>query len=260
MASTWSYSFDGWTFENAQVYGDVTAVLNGNVLTVTATMTEAYTAIYSSGGSYKYNGNVEMNMRLTVDGTTLTSAKCIDYHANGASATRSKSGYHKESMTNITVSTTLTNTTGSYPFTIAFGRTGYAANLAERTGTITVDAGGYPVTYNGNGADGGSMTSQTKQAGVALTLSDNGYTRAGYVFVEWNTAPDGSGTGYAEGASYTADAALALYAIWRKAALPLYANVGGVIKQVERVYLNDGGVIRECRPYVNVDGQIYLVE
>lgn len=331
MATTYTYSFDAWAFENIQVYGNVTATLSGNTLTVTAKMTEAYTAIYSSDG-YKFSGNVEANMRLTVGGKTVTSAKCVDYHANGASATRSKSGYHKENYTNITVSTTIDNTTGSYPFTIAFGRTGYAANLASKSGTISVDArtysvtyngngntGGstasqtknynetltlrpngftrtgyhftswntaadgsgtsysasgsytanaavtlyaqwaidtYAVTYNGNGATGGSTASQNKTYGTALTLQTNGFTRTNYTFLYWNTAADGTGTTYAAGESYTANAALTLYAIWKKNNIPVFVNDGGTIRQIEKAYVNVGGVIKEATVYVNVNGTI----
>ena len=117
----------------------------------------------------------------------------------------------------------------------------------------------YAVTYNGNGATGGSTAAQTKVSGTDLTLRSNGFTREGYVFVEWNTAADGTGTSYAEGAAYTANAALTLYAIWKKGNLPLYANDGGTIRQVEKVYVNVGGVIKEAKPYVNVGGVIYEI-
>lgn len=76
----------------------------------------------------------------------------------------------------------------------------------------------YPVTYNGNGSTGGSTAAQTKVHGTTLTLRNNGFTRTGYVFDKWNTKADGSGTSYAAGASYTANAALTLYAIWKPAA------------------------------------------
>jgi hypothetical protein len=259
MASTWSYSFDGWTFENAQVYGDVTAVLNGNVLTVTATMTEAYTAIYSSGGTYKFNGNVEMNMRLTVDGTTLTSAKCIDYHANGASATRSKSGYHKESMTNITVSTTLTNTTGSYPFTVALDARGTPPTWPSARGTITVDASAIrsPTTATARTA----RHDQPDQGGgrgpdpLGQRLYQSGLCVCG---VEHRSRR--SGTGYAEGSSYTADAALSLYDhLAEGGATPVCPRGRGHQAGGARLLKRRRGDPR-VQAYVNVDGQIYLVE
>lgn len=47
-----------------------------------------------------------------------------------------------------------------------------------------------------------------------FTASNTKPTRAGYTFSAWNTAQNGSGTSYAPGGSYTANAAVTLYAQW----------------------------------------------
>ena len=81
----------------------------------------------------------------------------------------------------------------------------------------------YTVTYDANDADSGSAPGdQTKIEGSDLTLADNtgGLTRSGYTFVGWNTAANGSGTSYAEGATYSTDEELTLYADWTT--LPTY--------------------------------------
>jgi uncharacterized repeat protein (TIGR02543 family) len=73
------------------------------------------------------------------------------------------------------------------------------------------------VTYDANGADSGTApAAQTKTQGVDLTLAANtgNLAKTGHTFAGWNTAADGSGTDYAKGATYTADAALTLYAKW----------------------------------------------
>lgn len=75
----------------------------------------------------------------------------------------------------------------------------------------------YAVTYNANGGSG-TTASQTKTYGQSLTLRANGFTRTGYAFQHWNTKADGTGTTYAAGASYTANAAVTLYAIWQATA------------------------------------------
>jgi len=69
----------------------------------------------------------------------------------------------------------------------------------------------YTVSYNANGGSG-APGNQTKYYGIALTLSSTKPTRSGYIFNGWNTAANGSGTNYASGASYSGNAALALYA------------------------------------------------
>ena len=75
----------------------------------------------------------------------------------------------------------------------------------------------YAVTYNANGATSGTApANQTKAQGSNLTLATNSgiLAKTGFSFAGWNTAADGSGTTYAEGATYSIDAALTLYAKW----------------------------------------------
>jgi uncharacterized repeat protein (TIGR02543 family) len=77
----------------------------------------------------------------------------------------------------------------------------------------------YSVSYHANGANGGTAPStQTKEKGVSLVLAMNAgdplLYKTGHTFAGWNTAADGSGTSYAECATYTHNAPLTLYAHW----------------------------------------------
>ena len=75
----------------------------------------------------------------------------------------------------------------------------------------------YTVSYDANNATSGTPPApQTKTQGEPLTLATNSgnLVRTGDTFDGWNTAADGSGTDYAEGATYTADADVTLYANW----------------------------------------------
>lgn len=67
------------------------------------------------------------------------------------------------------------------------------------------------VTFNSNGGTG-SMSNQT--ANTATALTSNSFTRPGYTFAGWNTAANGSGTAYADGASYSFSSSTTLYAQW----------------------------------------------
>lgn len=71
----------------------------------------------------------------------------------------------------------------------------------------------YDVTYNANSGSG-APSAQTKWYDEALTLSSARPSRTNYVFRRWNTSTSDAGTAYSPGASYTANAALTLYAIW----------------------------------------------
>jgi pilin isopeptide linkage protein/uncharacterized repeat protein (TIGR02543 family) len=75
----------------------------------------------------------------------------------------------------------------------------------------------YPITFDKNSDDAsGSMAQQTYQ-GDPLTLSTNTFYRLGYDFAGWNTAADGSGTSYADGATIDSlDSAMTLYAQWEE--------------------------------------------
>lgn len=77
----------------------------------------------------------------------------------------------------------------------------------------------YAVAYDGNGATSGSMANSSHTYGVEKTLTSNEFTRIGYTFAGWNTAADGSGTSYSDGASVTNltatdGATVTLYAQW----------------------------------------------
>ena len=69
------------------------------------------------------------------------------------------------------------------------------------------------ITYDANGGTG-TMDSQTVTAGEEATLTVNTFTREGYTFSGWNTAADGTGDSYADGAAVTFDADTTLYAQW----------------------------------------------
>jgi hypothetical protein len=69
----------------------------------------------------------------------------------------------------------------------------------------------YTVTFDNNGGIG-SMTPQV--ADTATALKANTFTRPHYSFVKWNTAADGSGTDYADEATYAFTADVTLFAQW----------------------------------------------
>lgn len=71
----------------------------------------------------------------------------------------------------------------------------------------------YPVSYNANGGTG-APAAQTKTYGVTLTLSSTVPTRSGYIFQGWATSASGA-VAYQPGGSYTANAAVTLYAVWQ---------------------------------------------
>ena len=93
----------------------------------------------------------------------------------------------------------------SYPFTSSV--TLYAQWMAA-----------YAVTFNSNGGTG-SMNNETNTA--SADLSTNSFTRSGYNFAGWNTSSNGSGTSYADEASYPFTSSVTLYAQWSVVVAPV---------------------------------------
>ncbi len=75
----------------------------------------------------------------------------------------------------------------------------------------------YKITYRGNDSTGGTVpVAQTKIKGDKATVAANtgNLVKKGYSFEGWNTQPDGKGVDYSEGAEYTADTSVTLFARW----------------------------------------------
>lgn len=97
---------------------------------------------------------------------------------------------------------------------------------------ITIEPAGHTITYLANaGTDNVSgLPSQGNKALNTPYVIDGGTAmqRVNYIFKEWNTKADGTGTSYPGGSQYTTDADLILYAQWKPAQTTLTVNpLGG---------------------------------
>ena len=81
------------------------------------------------------------------------------------------------------------------------------------------------ITFNGNGATSGSTGTQTIFQNVWTKLNNNGYVRKGYDFAGWNTAANGSGTGYINGGNIFTGSNTTLYAQWKAKTFKLKSDV-----------------------------------
>jgi len=73
----------------------------------------------------------------------------------------------------------------------------------------------YTVTYDANGGTGTiTDVNSPYNAGSTVTTMTNTFTNIGYTFDGWNTIGNGSGTDYAEGATFTINEDITLYAQW----------------------------------------------
>ena len=72
----------------------------------------------------------------------------------------------------------------------------------------------YTVSYNANGGSN-APASQTKVHGVTLTLSSTIPYRFNYEFLGWSTSSSATTATYTAGGSYTGNASVTLYAVWK---------------------------------------------
>lgn len=170
--------------------------VNGSVTAIGAIYTTAGGAdICSSNGTGIYNQQ----------GTPGTETATYQYNANGNNA-----------VTIPITAAKLHNADGTYTET-ATANAGDTINYVNGVWggeepaelTVTFEANGnaeYPVE--------GTMTPQTVTAKTDTVLTTNTFTREGYNFTGWNTAADGTGTSYADGATVNLTENTTLYAQW----------------------------------------------
>ena len=112
--------------------------------------------------------------------------------------------------------------------------------IGERnTGSIAgYSEGGTTVILKANGGSGSDVNL------TDFTAPACPFTRNGYAFLAWNTAPDGSGTFYPENDGIPHQNELTLYAIWIMKASTTYRPAGGGSQTV------DASVLRSDLPYL----------
>lgn len=171
----------------------------------------------------------------TASGTAASRAKTsytVSYNANGGSgAPSAQTKWYNESLTLSSTKPTRTGYTFAGWNTNSSGTgTNYSAG-----GTYTGNAAltlyakwtaiTYTVSYNANGGTG-APGNQTKTYGQTLTLSSTVPTRTNYNFKGWATSASATTPNYQPGGSYTANAAITLYAVWEIAYIaPIITNI-----------------------------------
>lgn len=206
------YIFDGWYNGSTKVSSNISYTFPMPASNVTYTATakpQTYTI------DFDYNGGID-------------AGELYEYMYNIESVRTLQKAPTKEGYTFVgwKLETAVGNwDAGLYPAEYSFsGKYGNVLFVAQWE-QIT-----YAVTYDANGGSN-APAAQSKIYGTALTLSSVVPVRTGYTFTGWNTAANGSGTAYASGASYTADANVTLYAQWAENTVTITyeAALGGTV-------------------------------
>lgn len=192
------YRFDGWyTAPNGGNKYDFNTPLTNNVTVYAHWVGNGYTVRFAGNGAtgggtpdqaFQYNIGQNLHRNgFTRDGYTFTGWKRADNQQ-------------------------------------AYGDGQWVTNLTTQpNGIVTMvaqwSANEAHIRYNpnppaGKTAGGQGTPNWDGHTGDTPTIGQNGWTIDGYTFAGWTTSPDGSGTKYAPGASWTANGTLTLYAQW----------------------------------------------
>lgn len=248
-----SYSANGGSGEPASqsVYAGVSYTLSSVRPTRTgytflgwATSPSATTAAYQPGASVTPNGNLPLYAVWKINSYTVT---CEDRVGSASGALLGAPTSYLDYGSAVSGASFGSDATYD-AYYVGYHYTGSSPTITvdgDETVYRYFALNTWSVSYNANG-HGTAPSSQTKTYGTALTLRSfisnqtgtgtradytitgnaNGGTWSGsngsasrtpqytYSQNKWNTKSDGTGTGYASGASYTENAATTLYAIW----------------------------------------------
>ena len=214
---------------------------------VTFTVTSSPVGLTLSGNHISTTGSLALGV-YKISGTdrdtngdtgtwtyTLTVSNAITQTSSTTGATTSKA-----SSTFAPGPITVVNNTGAVTFVTTVSSTGLAvssAGVITTTGALAVgsytvsgtdrDANGdvgtwtYTLTVGNRlitvifNANGGTGTMSAELDNTPTALTNNRFTRARYTFAHWNTAANGSGVSFANGATYPFKTSTTLYAQWR---------------------------------------------
>lgn len=242
------YRFDGWyTAPNGGGRYDFNTPLTNNVTVYAHWIGNGYTVRFAGNGAtggstpdQAFQYNIGQNLRrngFTRDGYTFTGWKRADNQQ-------------------------------------AYGDGQWVTNLTTQpNGIVTMiaqwSANEAHIRYNpnppaGKTAGGQGTPNWDGHTGDTPAIGGNGWTIDGYTFAGWTTSPDGSGTKYAPGASWTANGTLTLYAQWTPGQAGLSYDGNGATggktdpqtgKTDEKINVRDNGFTRDGYTFVTWNTQ-----
>ena len=191
----------------------------------------------SSGGTSAYNNNANGSTASTSDGGSATLYAKWTANTNTAYKVvhqKKCAGAAESSETEKKTGTTGQNTAASKKtytgYTAAsFSQTKILANGSASV-TIVYNKNAYKVTFNGNGATGGSMSDQTGfYHGESKALTSNAFTRTDYKFLGWSESSTATSATWSNGANITLTNNKTLYAVWEEDLIFSGRDIGNIV-------------------------------
>ncbi|MFM6978352.1 MAG: InlB B-repeat-containing protein, partial [Micrococcales bacterium] len=211
----------GSTTTTQTVAAGVAANLNINTFTRNGYVFMGWnTAADGTGTSYIDEGSIttstdatlyakwEAGVTHTVTFDANTGTGTMSTQTAGTSTTLNPNTFSKASATFDGWNTRADGTGFAYPEGAIYSFDSDITMFAQWRAVVAT----YRVTFYGNGADSGTTASQSASTSTALNL--NGFVRAGYNFLGWNSTYNAGTAQYLDGQAYAFNADASLYAIW----------------------------------------------
>ena len=204
-AKTYQYTQSGNSVTEATISITAAKLRNGD---------DSYTetASASAGDTYIYKDNKwtkDGKIKVTFDANGGTGTMDVQEVDAGADTILTENSFTKEGYTFAHWNTAADDSGTRYEDKAT-------VSLEEDTTLYAIwkeDTKEHTITFNANGGSG-TMDALTVEDNAETTLTANAFSREGYTFANWNTAADGSGTSYADGAAISVTEDTTLYAIW----------------------------------------------
>jgi outer membrane protein OmpA-like peptidoglycan-associated protein len=241
-------SFVGVTFANATLNFTITS--SGVLSTPGPLAVGTYNVSGTDGDGSGDNGTWSYSLTVTntiVQGSPNSGS--IDVAGSGAFAPTltAAPGFGPVTFAHATLGFTITPsgvlstpgplTAAGSPYLVSGTDTDPQGDTGTWTYTLSVTGVVVTVTFDANGGTG-AMTPESASAPTALTL--NHFTRARHIFINWNTAANGSGVSYANGAVFPFGASTTLFAQWKSGRVPshtiTFAAHGGTGKMARETH------------------------
>lgn len=231
-------------------------------------------------GGNKYDFNTPLTNNMTVYAHWIGNGYTVGFTGNGATG-----GNTPDQAFQYNIGQNLHRngfTRDGYTFTgwkradnqQAYGDGQWVTNLTTQpNGIVTMvaqwSANEAHIRYNpnppaGKTAGGNGTPNWDGHTGDTPAIGGNGWTIDGYTFAGWTTSPDGGGTKYAPGASWTANGTLTLYAQWTPGQANLTYDGNGATggktdpqtgKTDEKINVRDNGFTRDGYTFVTWNTQ-----
>ena len=203
--------------------------------TITSSCTKTYILLAGGVGS---SVPVLSAPTITDDASTSSSVSVTFASVSNASSytayvySASSGGAAVKTVTNYVSGASITGLSEATTYYVTVASVGDNVNYATSAessprSAVATTTPTYTATFDSNGGTG-SMADQVSSSSTGLAT--NSFARAGFLFGGWNTEADGTGTDYANEATFPFTSSDTLYAQWLKLAPPVEASYDAYVQ------------------------------